>query len=421
MNIMLAIIVLVLLAVLALASYVERIYTEMGRFLSRDFQQNIEAYEEKVVPRLGRVAGRAQLTMSTLTQLCTALVSMIILYIVVADGHWSGAEISQAVLAVILVIIIFNRFLPFVFFTRTDGAWLVRLAPVLKTLIYLLLPITLALNFTLSVAALGEHHGDAPEHSSDAVEALIEAGQEEGILEESDRELIHSVVEFGDKTVREVMTPRPDLFAIPISTTIEAFTEMLREHPYSRVPVFEDTVDNMKGIVFAHDVLQVSDVEARTRTVAALMKPAFFVPENKRVQELLREMQKSQLHMAIVIDEYGSVAGVVTIEDMLEEIVGEIADEHEPRLDVFREPDGSYILNGNVDLGRLEDVFGFRPDHVESTTVGGLISETVGRIPRAGEVIEQEGLRFEILDSTDRRIERVRVSRDIEQRPRVRA
>jgi CBS domain containing-hemolysin-like protein len=283
----------------------------------------------------------------------------------------------------------------------------------LRVLIYLAMPITLALGFSLSVAALSKDYADRePERPSEAVDALIEAGQEEGILEESDRELIQSVVEFGDKTVREVMTPRPEISAVPIDTTIEDFIERLRKRPYSRVPVYAGTLDNIVGIVFAHDVLQVPDVEARTRTVKDLMRPdPQFVPETKRVTDQLREMQATNNHMAIVVDEYGGVAGVVTIEDLLEEIVGEIRDEHEHEVDFVREGENSYIVPGSLDLDRLDDLFGVRLEDQEATTIGGLVTELLGHIPRPGEVVVEDGLRFEVLKSTDRVVESLRVSR----------
>jgi putative hemolysin len=261
------------------------------------------------------------------------------------------------------------------------------------------------------VAALSlKQKKEEEEHASEGVEALIEAGQEEGILEEGDRALIQSVVEFGDKTVREVMTPRPEITAVPADATVEQFTELLRLKPYSRVPVYEGTIDNIKGIVFAHDVLQVADTEARTRRVGEMMKPVHFVPESQRVTTLLREMQHGNIHMAIVVDEYGGVAGVVTTEDLLEQIVGEIRDEHEEKSEVVRESETSYLVPGNLDVDRLEELFHVRPEGHEATTVAGLVSEALGRIPNQGEIVEQDGLRFEILQSTDRRIERLRIS-----------
>ncbi|HZD07330.1 MAG TPA: CNNM domain-containing protein, partial [Candidatus Limnocylindrales bacterium] len=223
-------VVLLLCALLVLVSYVERLYTESGKFLSREFQENIEAFEKLVEPRLLRSSQRAALTFSVLTQLSTASVAFIIGHLVFRDPHWTWPEIVQAIIGIVLVIIVCNRLLPYMLFTRTRGVWLVKFIPLLHVLIYLMLPITVALGFGLSVAALAEpHEPEEPEHPSEAVDALIEAAEEEGILEEGDRQLIQSVVEFGDKTVRDVMTPRPNIFAVPSTTTIEKFTFMLRD------------------------------------------------------------------------------------------------------------------------------------------------------------------------------------------------
>jgi CBS domain containing-hemolysin-like protein len=411
MTVLLAVLLVVLLAILALVSYVDRVYTEMGKFLSREFQENIEIYEKRVEPRLGVSRERAALSVAVLSHISLAAIALLVGYAMFADGVTSVSELAQGTVSLMLIVIVFNRLLPFVFFTRTKGEWLVPFVWPLRLLIYVVMPVTLVLGFCLSVVALAEEHEpEEPEHPSEAVEALIEAGQEEGILQESDRELIQSVVEFGDKTVREVMTPRPEIVAVPVDATVEQFTELLRTKPYSRVPVYEGSIDNIRGIVFAHDVLQVPDSEARTRTVRELMKPAYFVPESQRVTSLLREMQKENTHMAIVLDEYGGTAGVVTIEDLVEEIVGEIRDEHEAEADIVRESENSYVVPGSMDVDRLEKLFHVRPEEREATTVAGLVSEILGRIPEQGEVVEDNGLRFEILESTDRRVERLRIS-----------
>jgi putative hemolysin len=404
--------VLLLCALLVLVSYLDRLYTESGKFLSREFQENIEAFEKLVEPRLLRASRRATLAFAVLTHLINATIAFLIGYLVFRDTRWTWPEIVQAMIGIILVIILCNRLLPYVLFTRTRGEWLVHFVPLLLVLIYLMLPITVALGFGLSVAALAEpHEPEQPEHPSEAVDALIEAAEEEGILHESDRQLIQSVVEFGDKTVREVMTPRPDMFAVPDTTTIEAFTALLRDKPHSRVPVYSVSIDHILGMVLAHDLIQLPDDQARTTTVARLVRPVLFVPETKMTSQLLREMQKENIHMAIVIDEYGSVAGLVTMEDLVEEIVGEIRDEHEHAYDIVREGNSAYVMQGTVDVGRLQDLFNVRLDGRETATVGGLVSAIAGRIPLPGEVIEDEGLRFEILESTDRKIEKVRVCR----------
>jgi putative hemolysin len=411
MNAIIAVVFLILLGLLTLVSYVDRLYTEIGKFLSREFQANIDAFEHDVEPRLHVSRTRTALSMAVLTQMTMAAIAMLVGFTVFRDRAWSIYEILQATLSLILVVIVCNQFLPFVFFSRTTGQWLVRWTPFLRILIYLVLPVTLVLGFLQSVASLTkEHSEEQPESQAEAVDALIEAGQEEGILDGSNRDMIQSVVEFGEKTVREAMKPRPEIVAVPTNTTVEQFIELLRMKPFSRVPVFEGTIHNIKGIVYAQDVLQVPDTEAHTRTVDTLMrKDVYFVPESKLGSELLREMQKNNIRMAIVVDEYGGVAGLVTIEDLVEEIVGEIDDEHQ-KAEVVRESDHSYIVPGNMDVDRLDELLGTRPEGKESATVAGLVSEMAGRIPQKGEVIEEDGLRFEVLDSTERRVERVRIS-----------
>ncbi len=411
MTIPLSILLLVLMVLLALVSYVDRLYAEMGKFLSREFQENIEAYEQQVEPRLKVTSERAALSMAMLTQLCVAAIGLVIGWLLFMDKRWVALDVFQAAISLVFIIVIFNRLLPYVFFVRTRGEWLVHFVPLLRALIYLAMPATLILGFALSVASLSrEHAEEEPETSAEVVDALIEAGQEEGILEESDRDLIQSVVEFGDKTVHEVMTPRPEIIAVPDTTTLQEFIELINRYPYSRIPVYEGDLDHIKGLVFSKDLLQLTDEEAATRTVRDIMKAdLFFVPETKLGSDLLREMQRDNIRMAIVVDEYGGVSGLVTIEDLVEEIVGEIRDEHE-KGEIVKESDTSYVFTGTTDLDLIEKVLGVRPEEKDATTVAGLVSELAGHIPKAGEVFEENGLRFEVLESTDRRIDRVRIS-----------
>jgi CBS domain containing-hemolysin-like protein len=483
----------VLLVILTLAAYVDRVYSEMGKFLAREYQDNIDSWEEFVEPRLHLGRESIALSASVLRELSLAAMALLAglrLYspatlIPTLTHSPHPAEVARTAVELILLIVLFDRLVPQVLFTRTRGLWIAKMRYLVEALFYLVLPVTLLLGLLLSIAALAEPEDTAVEdHPSEAMDALLEAGEEEGILEESDRELVRSVVEFGDKVVREVMTPRPQIYAVDGSITLAAFTAALEEHIYSRVPVYAGHIDNITGIVFAHDLLQVLDTEAPHRTVAQLQRPAAFVPETKKVNELLREMQREKQHMRIVIDEYGGVAGLITIEDLIEAIVGNIADEHdETEADdaPIREPDGSYIVSGSFEISRLRDLFqpqfdtrdepksGHKagespasdpapdpsseaaslaarsaipvpdldsdaedpnardsvrdpirdpdqptalrlPEHYESTTLGGLVSEIAGHIPLRGEVVEEDGLRLEVLASTDRRIDRIRVS-----------
>jgi CBS domain containing-hemolysin-like protein len=400
-----------LIGLLTLVSYVDLVYQEVGKFLSREFQDNIDVFEQKVEPRLRINRTRAALSMAVLTQLTMATITLLIGFLLFQDETWNVYEILQVAISLVLIVIVFNRFLPFVFFSRTRGEWLMHWTLVLRMLIYLVLPVTIVLGFLQSVASLTkENTSEQPESPAEAVDALIEAGQEEGIIQEGDRDLIQSVVEFSGKTVREAMKPRPAMFVVPVNTTVEHFIEMLRTKHYSRVPVYEGSIHNIKGIVYAQDVLQVPDSEAHIRMLDTIMRrDVHFVPESKLGSDLLREMQKQNIRMAIVVDEYGGVAGLVTIEDLVEEIVGEIRDERD-KPEIVRDGERAFIVSGGMDVDRLDELFGTKPEGKESATIAGLVSELAGRIPRKGEAVEEDGLRFEVLESTDRKIERVRVT-----------
>jgi putative hemolysin len=418
----LAILMVVLLALIeTLASYMSRVYSEFGKILTREIEENLDAWEELIEPQLGLSREHAAICAAVLQQLALGIIALefgaVLFDRAPHLARPTYPEIAQAVLGVVLVVVFCNQFLPSVLFNRTRGRWVRNLVWPIRLLLWLMTPITVFVRFFLSVAALAEEATSEEEETAVDVEALLEAGEEEGILEESDRDLVRSAVEFGDKLVREVMTPRPEVFAVSGSITLEQFLEQLREHNFSRVPVYADSLDNVTGIAFAHDLLQITDEEARTRTVASIEREAAFVPETKRGYELLREMQREKQHMRIVIDEYGGVAGLVTIEDLLEEIVGNIRDEHETEVSIEepqREPNGAWLVPGNFAVDQLTDLFA-EPiglgDSYEATTLGGLVSEIEGRIPLAGEVVllEPIGLRMEIVASTDRRVERLRV------------
>jgi CBS domain containing-hemolysin-like protein len=421
----LAIVMVVLLAAVeTLASYISRIYFEFGKILAREIEENLDAWEELVEPQLGLTREHAAICAAVLQQLALGIIALEFGAVLFDRAPFLArptyAEIAQAVLGVVLVVVFCNQLLPSLLFDRTRGRWVARLVWPIRLLLWFMTPITVFVRFFFSVASLAEEPASPQEEAAVDVEALLEAGEEEGILEESDIDLVRSAVEFGDKLVREVMTPRPEVFAVRDSITLEDFLNQLRENVFSRVPVYAGTLDNVTGIAFAHDLLQITDEEARTRTVASIKRPAVFVPETKRGYELLREMQREKQHMRIVIDEYGGVSGLVTIEDLLEQIVGNIRDEHEEDTHVEepeRESGGVWLVPGSFPVDQLADLFGETAGLAEldaayeATTLGGLVSEIEGRIPLPGEVVMLEplGLRMEIMASTDRRVERLRV------------
>lgn len=414
-------VVLVLAVIETLAAYISRVYAEYGKILSREAQANLDAWEELVEPNLGLSRDHAGLCAAAVQQLALAGIALEFGAVIFDRGAHAGAptpgEIVQAALGMVMVVIFCNQVLPLLLFERTEGRWAARLLGPIRVLLWSVTPITVLIRFFFSVIALAEKPEGQEQEESVDVEALLEAGEEEGILEENDRELVRSAVEFGDTLVREVMTPRPRIFAVRDTTTLEQFLVLLKEQSFSRVPVYAGSLDNITGIAFAHDLLQITDVDARTQTVASIQRPAAFVPETKKAYELLREMQKEKQHMRLVIDEYGGVAGLVTIEDLLEQIVGEIRDEHEteaPREDPQREESGAWVVPGEYGVDQIGNLFEgpvHIPDGWEAATVGGLVSEIEGRIPLPGEVVELKdpGLRMEVVASTDRRVERVRI------------
>lgn len=444
MSLWFGVAVAVLLLLLALVAYIDRIYFEMGKFLSREYTENIDAWEREVEPRLRLTRESAALSASVLRQMLLLAIAFLLAMRLHTRAARTPANIAESVFELLLVLVIFDRLIPQLFFTRTAGNWVAKIRWLVQTLFYAALPVTLTISLLLSIAALAEPEMQQDETSAEAVDALLEAGEEEGLLDEEDLELVRSVVEFGDKVVREVMTPRPQIFAVPETMSLEDFTAAVNEHGFSRVPVYAKSLDDVTGIAFARDLLLVQDTDARTRKVSTLERPAAFVPETKKVNELLREMQREKQHMSIVIDEYGGVAGLVTIEDLLEAIVGNIEDEHDLEAEdeaPVKEGDGSWLLPGSYEVSRLRELFAEQekpavPEvafdgeseeepvveedtaeelltpvlaEYDATTVGGLVSEMAGHIPLPGEVVEDGPLRLEVLASTDRTIDRVRV------------
>jgi CBS domain containing-hemolysin-like protein len=401
--------ILLLAAVETLASYISRVYAEFGKIITREIEENLDAWEELIEPQLGLSREHAAISAAVLQQLALGIIALefgAVLFDRARNlARPTTAEIAQAVLVVVLVVVFCNQVLPSLLFNRTKGRWVRRMVWPIRLLLWVVTPVTVFVRFFFSVAALAEEPVTAEEEAAVDVEALLEAGEEEGILEESDIDLVRSAEEFGDKLV---------IFAVPGAMTLEQFLNQLREHNFSRVPVYAGSLDNVTGIAFAHDLLQISDEEARTRTVAGIQREAVFVPETKRGYELLREMQREKQHMRIVIDEYGGVAGLVTIEDLLEQIVGDIRDEHEEDAEPRREPGGVWVVPGSFPVDQLADLFG-EPielgEEYEATTLGGLASEITGRIPLAGEMVllEPIGMRMEVVASTGRRVERLRV------------
>jgi len=259
--------------------------------------------------------------------------------------------------------------------------------------------------------ASGEGAADEDEASEEEVEAFIEVGTQEGILEPEDRDLVWGVVDFGDTQVRSVMTPRVEMVCGRLSDSLDRLADLFTASSYSRLPLYRDSIDQIAGVLHIRDLFRALR-SAPAPPLEELLQPPFFVPETKLLGELLKELQARRLQLAIVVDEFGGTAGLVTVEDLLEEIVGEIADEHDEEVPENRLlEDGSLLLDGRADIETLDEMFHVRPEGEGFETVGGLISSLLGYVPAAGESVEHLGLRFEIEKADERRILAVRVRR----------
>jgi putative hemolysin len=404
--------ILILAVILTVFSYLDRIYRQLGRVVIGPAHANLETFVAEIEPRVRINRIRAAGTFNVLARLWLVIVSVLTARAVILCAGETWRIVAEMIFFLGLEVIVGMQFLPALLLARTSGKWLIPILPLVRGFAWLIWPIQAILEFSISILHISDEPGDAPSGDQQAMEAIVDAATEEGIIEQDEARLIEQVVEFSDKRVREVMTPRPDVVSISANASIEDLRRVLVATKLSRLPVYENTLDEIIGIVIARDLLQIPENEAEKRTVRQLVRPALFVPEAKMGSSLLREMQRKNQQMAIVIDEYGSMAGVVTAEDLVEEIVGEIGEEdRHPAPDVVRENDGSMILRGSTGVEKLKDLFGveLQGEQAESAaTMAGLLNHVAGHVPEAGEKINYDGLQFEVLEANQRKVLRLR-------------
>ncbi len=246
--------------------------------------------------------------------------------------------------------------------------------------------------------------------TEDELKTLVDAGQEEGIFEKEERRMIYSIFQLGDTLAREIMVPRIDMMALDVMTPLTQAVDALLESGYSRAPIYEETVDKTVGLLYTKDLLKVWREGNQVSSLRDLLRPAYFVPEAKKVDELLAEMQNRRVHMAIVVDEYGGVAGLVTLEDIVEEIVGEILDEYDQGEEAPYESvdEGEYVFLGRIDLDDFNEIMQSNLDNEDADTLGGFIYSQLGRVPTVGEVLLVENLELVVEQVSARRIHKVR-------------
>jgi putative hemolysin len=342
-----------------------------------------------------------------LTALCWVL---IVVLLARAIGLAAPDRVVTVLAANALLFVLCEQVVPLLIVRNDPERVLDVLLPTFAALARVVHPATLVL---ARLAAARRERGvvvtaEATEEQDQAAEAYLEAGEQEGLIEGDERRLIQSIVEFGDTLVREVMTPRPDIVALRAEATLGELRVLLREQTYSRIPVFKESLDNVLGVVFVKDLILLTGAE--DRLITSLMRPAYFVPETKKVSDLLKEFQRQQVQIAIVVDEYGGTAGLVALEDLLEEIVGEIRDEYDEESEpITDEGNGSFVFTGKVNIDEAGERLGVDIEPEGFETVGGFLLSHVGRVPAVGERFDIDGLAIEVLEAERRRVNKVRM------------
>jgi putative hemolysin len=345
--------------------------------------------------------------------------SLATMFIAILTGRIGVQSMGMLLLFVAIFIIVCEHVLPLLIVGRNPERMLEAVLPPFDYVARFLHPLTG--NLVRLIKADGRR--DRPDanaiaglqvESQPGEDAGVEAAAEQALIEGEQRRLLQSIVDFGDTLVREVMTPRPDMVAIRDDATLDQLRALFREQEYSRVPVYKENLDNIVGMVFVKDLIRLPHSEEGTMRLqpdlARLVRPATFVPETKRVPEMLKEFQRKQVQIAIVVDEYGGTAGLVTIEDLLEEIVGEIRDEYDVESEpIVDEGNGSFVFSAKVNIDEIRQRLGVAIEPEGFETVGGYVLTRVGRVPAVGETFELDGLRVEVLEAERRRIHKVRL------------
>src|SRR6266851_9096058 len=331
-----------------------------------------------------------------------------------AIGVDGAHTLSVVVLSIAAFVLVFELLLPLAIVSRDPERVLEVVLPSFSPVARALGPTTRWIARTVkSTSRSGPPvtPDEAAEEANEAAKAYIDTAEQEGLIEGEERRLLQSIVDFGDALVREVMTPRPDIVAIRDDATVGDLRALFREQEYSRFPVYKESLDNIAGFVFVKDLVAL-DSRDNARQITSLLRPAVVVPESKRVPELLKQFQRQQTQIAIVVDEYGGTAGLVTIEDMLEEIVGEIRDEYDVESEpIVDEGGGRYVFSGKVNIDEVVQRLHIEIQREGFETVGGYLLSHIGRVPAVGERFELDGLSVEVLDAERRRINKVRMSK----------
>ena len=374
------------------------------------------AHREEMVHQVNRITQllantpRTQASLNLFQSIMRFLIAGLILLLFVPMTDTPYLLIySLGVMLLAAVIIFLLEWLIETGVSHHPETWVIRLSLYMRVLYGIMTPI-LAIPFLFTDSSESNQEGSVTETE---LISLVEAGQAEGLLEQEEQKMIVSIFRLGDTLVREIMVPRIDVLALDVTTQIDQAMDALKQSGHSRVPVFQDSVDNILGLLYAKDLLGIWKEGKREISLSEHLRPAYFVPEAKKVDELLAELQAKRIHMAIVVDEYGGVAGLVTLEDIVEEIVGEIRDEYDQAEELLFQAinDDEYLFQGRIDLDDFNDIMGTNLPHSEADTLSGLIYSRIGRVPAAGDFVRIEDLKLTVEQISGQRIRKVRAQR----------
>lgn len=407
LYLILAIILSIELLIVATRSGMLR--TNLARLLGMREQNPIQVNRTlNVLESLARMRASLHLTQSILRFL---LAGLSILIFVPKITSLSITIAGLIILLVASLVLFWLEWLIDRIIARNPETWALRLTPIVRILMFILTP------FVILPLLLSRQSEETLEGSGlvteDDLMTLVDAGQQEGVFEKGERKMIYSIFKLGDTLAREIMVPRIDILALEVDTPLIAAVDALLQSGFSRVPVFRESVDNILGLLYAKDLLQVWREGNQLDSLKDLLRPAYFVPEAKKVDELLAEIQAQRIHMAIVVDEYGGVAGLVTLEDIVEEIVGEILDEYDQAEEMLYQVinESEYIFQGLIDLDDFNEIMNSQLPKEEADTLGGFIYSRIGRVPSGGESVQVDDIKLTVEQVTGRRIRKVKAQR----------
>jgi putative hemolysin len=347
------------------------------------------------------------------TQLFLIIIAILITHLNLQQRFIQG--LISSFVEICLISIVSRQLLPSLFTQHEPENKLIRLlrifGPFYRVLHALALPLSSFLNFYKRLHEEVKNGGEPETETTDEeIQAYLEIGEDEGIIQEEDSKLIQSVVEFGDTLVREVMTPRTKIVACEEYVTMAELREVMVQHRHSRIPIYRGDMDHIIGIAYIRQLMAELVQGRESQPIAGLVNPVLFVPGTKPVSKLLKDLQQRGDHTAIVIDEFGGVAGLVTIEDLVEEIIGEIRDEDEAKISkIIEEGPRSFVVRGSTELSRIEDLTERKFEGLNCSTVAGLVMAYLGRVPAPGEAFELEGMRIQVLDADRKRVHWIRI------------